>query len=80
MTIYTVMLFIIPVDDVLPAYASQCLPGLSGQVKKNRHNNHAGVAQLVERNLAKVEVAGSSLVFRSDSIRLGWNFLFQLIS
>ena len=26
---------------------------------------HAEVAQLVERNLAKVEVAGSSLVFRS---------------
>jgi hypothetical protein len=28
-------------------------------------NSHAEVAQLVERNLAKVEVAGSSLVFRS---------------
>ena len=28
------------------------------------------MAQLVERNLAKVEVAGSSLVFRSNSIRL----------
>jgi hypothetical protein len=27
---------------------------------------YAEVAQLVERNLAKVEVAGSSLVFRSD--------------
>ncbi len=26
---------------------------------------HAGVAQLVERHLAKVEVAGSSLVSRS---------------
>ena len=28
---------------------------------------YAGVAQLVERHLAKVEVAGSSLVSRSDS-------------
>ena len=28
-------------------------------------NSFAEVAQLVERNLAKVEVAGSSLVFRS---------------
>ena len=28
---------------------------------------NAGVAQLVERHLAKVEVAGSSLVSRSDS-------------
>ena len=27
---------------------------------------NAGVAQLVERHLAKVEVAGSSLVSRSD--------------
>ena len=41
---------------------------------------YAEVAQLVERNLAKVEVAGSSLVFRSvDSIGLyRWNFLFTL--
>ena len=28
-------------------------------------SKHAKVAQLVERNLAKVEVASSSLVFRS---------------
>ena len=28
---------------------------------------YAGVAQLVERHLAKVEVAGSSLVSRSES-------------
>ncbi len=27
--------------------------------------NHAGIAQLVERNLAKVEVASSNLVSRS---------------
>jgi hypothetical protein len=32
---------------------------------------HAEVAQLVERNLAKVEVAGSSLVFRSKRFRPG---------
>jgi DNA mismatch repair protein MutS len=31
-----------------------------------RKLNHAGVAQLVERHLAKVEVAGSSLVSRSN--------------
>jgi hypothetical protein len=42
---------------------------------------YAEVAQLVERNLAKVEVAGSSLVFRSNSICksfdfVRWNFLF----
>ena len=29
--------------------------------------SYAEVAQLVERNLAKVEVAGSSLVFRSEN-------------
>ena len=30
-----------------------------------QRNNNAGIAQLVERNLAKVEVASSSLVSRS---------------
>ena len=30
----------------------------------------AGIAQLVERNLAKVEVAGSNPVSRSNSIRI----------
>ena len=41
---------------------------------------YAEVAQLVERNLAKVEVAGSSLVFRSKvpSVVCRWNFLFRL--
>jgi hypothetical protein len=29
---------------------------------------HADVAQLVERNLAKVEVAGSNLVIRSNNL------------
>ena len=38
----------------------------------------AGVAQLVEHDLAKVGVAGSSLVFRSkDSKPVVWNFLFM---
>ena len=41
---------------------------------------NAEVAQLVERNLAKVEVAGSSLVFRSkkkkpDTVRFFFNYL-----
>ena len=40
---------------------------------------NAEVAQLVEHHLAKVRVAGSSLVFRSESnsrpLRV-WNFLF----
>lgn len=33
---------------------------------------HAKIAQLVERDLAKVEVAGSSPVFRSTTYTLGW--------
>ena len=32
-------------------------------------NSNAGIAQLVERNLAKVEVASSNLVSRSSSKR-----------
>ncbi len=32
----------------------------------------AGIAQLVERNLAKVEVAGSSPVARSDARKGRW--------
>ena len=45
-------------------------------------DKYAEVAQLVERNLAKVEVAGSNLVFRSskNSIPCGWNFLFVRFS
>lgn len=43
---------------------------------------HAEVAHLVERDLAKVEVAGSSPVFRSKKFHsaAGWNFLFLLYS
>jgi hypothetical protein len=37
----------------------------SGQDLQLPGNLFAEVAQLVERNLAKVEVAGSNLVFRS---------------
>ena len=33
------------------------------------NENHAEIAQLVERNLAKVEVAGPSPVFRSRGVR-----------
>ena len=34
-------------------------------IRNNGSGSNAEVAQLVERNLAKVEVASSSLVFRS---------------
>ncbi len=40
---------------------------------------YAKVAQLVERDLAKVEVAGSNPVFRSENISTG-NGAFFLIS
>ena len=35
---------------------------------RNSINKRAGIAQLVERNLAKVEVASSNLVSRSTSL------------
>ena len=43
-------------------------------------SKHAKVAQLVERNLAKVEVASSSLVFRSIFTDFTWRskFLFLI--
>ena len=37
-------------------------------------HNHAKIAQLVERHLAKVEVAGSNPVFRSTSTPLGFGY------
>ena len=40
---------------------------------------NAGIAQLVERNLAKVEVAGSSPVSRSHSNPLNVDFIFLAI-
>ena len=40
---------------------------LSGLKIRSHTNDLAGIAQLVERNLAKVEVASSSLVARSNS-------------
>ena len=51
------------------------MPTFASQSRKNRLPN-AKIAQLVEHNLAKVGVAGSSPVFRSNSRRLdqmsGW--------
>ena len=47
---------------VVSTYGHQCRVGIG-----------AGIAQLVERNLAKVEVASSNLVSRS-------NFYFNVIS
>ena len=42
------------------------------------HGTYAEVAHLVERDLAKVEVAGSSPVFRSDSLPLeSGGFFFE---
>jgi hypothetical protein len=38
---------------------------INGEAVKKYGSKYAGVAQLVERNLAKVEVASSSLVSRS---------------
>ena len=54
-----------------PGSARQDADGLrSWQVRPNEYNaiSSAEVAQLVERNLAKVEVAGSSPVFRSKRV------------
>ena len=42
--------------------------------------NDAGVAQLVERNLAKVEVAGPSPVFRSKPQHIAEVFCFYSLS
>ena len=39
---------------------------LAGTVKQAQRLPHAGIAHLVERHLAKVEVASSSLVARSS--------------
>ena len=36
-----------------------------------KNTSNAGIAQLVERNLAKVEVASSSLVSRSSIKKMG---------
>ena len=43
-------------------------------------NFYAEVAQLVERNLAKVEVAGSSLVFRSEGVMISRLFLSRIFT
>jgi hypothetical protein len=44
---------------------------------QKKWGENAEVAQLVERNLAKVEVAGSSLVFRSKSSTHGGIFYLR---
>lgn len=42
---------------------------MQSQTGTNSSLTHAEVAQLVEHHLAKVRVAGSSLVFRSDKFQ-----------
>ena len=42
---------------------------VSGSVMSVRAGLFVGVAQLVERNLAKVDVVGSSPISHSDSLR-----------
>ncbi len=56
----------VPQDDRTPAAGTAGACGLIGQAR-NRYNSrlHAAVAQLVERNLAKVEVESSRLFCRS---------------
>ena len=43
------------------------LPGAAVTLQTHLNVQNAGIAQLVERNLAKVEVASSRLVSRSNS-------------
>ena len=43
----------------------------------HNQNGYAKVAQLVERDLAKVEVAGSNPVFRSEVISTGSGAFFS---
>ena len=45
----------------------------------DRRHQDAGVAHLVERHLAKVEVASSSLVTRSKKIRNAMRSLFHMV-
>ena len=44
------------------------MPTFASQKGKNADLSNAKIAQLVEHNLAKVGVAGSSPVFRSNAI------------
>ena len=67
---------------VFGAMAEWLCSGLQSRVPRfdseSRLQNHAGIAQLVERNLAKVEVASSRLVSRSSPSQKGRQGLFVL--
>ena len=52
----------------------------TGQLIEDPQQFFAGIAQLVERNLAKVEVASSSLVSRSSFNQYNLLFPFTLLS
>ena len=49
----------------------------NGKTALKKVEKQAKVAQLVERNLAKVEVASSNLVFRSESFLKRKDFKFK---
>ncbi len=53
-----------------------CATFALAKVKQNSDCNNAKIAQLVDRHLAKVEVAGSNPVFRSTLPKLleWWNW------
>ena len=53
-------------------------PGIEG-IRFRRSEPDAGVAHPVERHLAKVEVASSSLVTRSKKIRSAMRSLFHMV-
>ena len=53
-------------------------PGIEG-IRFRRSEPDAGVAHPVERHLAKVEVASSSLVTRSKQIRNALRSLFHMV-
>jgi hypothetical protein len=45
------------------------LPGIGNAMDKTTTGTHAGVAQLVEHQPSKLNVAGSNLVSRSSSLK-----------
>ena len=59
----------------MSTFASRC-QGLDLKRKNSPAHGQAKVAQLVERNLAKVKVAGSRPVFRSKRELDGLFFVF----
>ncbi len=61
----------------IPALSTNPDTGVSGFCVNMSTYTNAKVAQLVEHDLAKVGVASSNLVFRSESCPFcGWDFLF----